>query len=103
MSALWDYMSKQHGLNLLGSEIEDILALARQEIELPDEDEINEMVKEISITSKGYDIPPEIEELHLELVQKGFIIGATKALCKVRNPYPKAMQFHRDDEEGITG
>jgi hypothetical protein len=78
MSALWDYMSKQHGLNLLGSEIDDILALARQEIDLPDEEEL-------------YRTAPEEESVASEKQALAWISGAKYAINKVRNPYPKTM------------
>ncbi len=80
MSALWDYMSKEHGLNLLGSEIDDILALARQEIELPEIHEAREVAESIRYgfksSSEGW---------------FGFIEGFKYALRKVRNPYPKPL------------
>lgn len=83
MSALFDYMSKQHGLNLLESEIDDILTLARQEIELPDEDEL-------------YATAPEEESVASEKEALAWISGAKYALNKVRNPYPKTIRFSKD-------
>lgn len=83
-SKLGEYLYSQHGLVLLGSEIDDILALARQEIELPDAEEVRTWFSNLNYT-------------------EAYFCGAMTALRKVRNPYPKPMHFHRDDEEGITG
>lgn len=80
MNTLWDYMSKQHGLNLLESEIDDILTLARQEIELPEDYEIEEGMNG----------------------DNNKIFGAKWMRAKVRNPYPKTIRFIRDDEEFFT-
>jgi len=94
MSALWDYMSKQHGLNLLESEIDDILTLARQEIELPSTEEvIQEAYVKFPYDNEG------IPDSH----SYSFCQGAEWALAKVRNPYPKTIRFIRDDEEGVMG
>jgi hypothetical protein len=71
---LWDYLNKEHGLILLESEINDILELARQEIELPDEDELKEACPQ--------ELLPRIS---------CWIQGAKWALAKVRNPYPKKV------------
>ncbi|OQB03951.1 MAG: hypothetical protein BWY21_02125 [Parcubacteria group bacterium ADurb.Bin216] len=69
MSKLWEYLAKQYDLSLLDSEIDDILTLARQEIELPDREEIEEAMNG----------------------DNNKIYGAEWALAKVRNPYPKKL------------
>ena len=82
MSKLWDYLSKEHGLNLLDSEINDILELARQEIELPDKEEID--AEEIELLDVG----------GTEWTKATPIVwreGVKWALNKVRNPYPKQI------------
>lgn len=87
-SDLWNHMADIHGLTLLGSEINDILELARQEIELPSDEEV-------------------LEEAHRQIHHEKwnevalFFSGAKWALNKVRNPYPKTIQFLRDDEDGM--
>ncbi len=84
MSALWDYLSKEHGLTLVDSEIHDILELARQEIELPDEEEINDAFIEI-FDNKDH--------------RQGWHGGVEWALNKVRNPYPRIVRFTEDKED----
>ena len=71
---LWEHLAETYDLNLVGSEIDDILLLARQEIELPDENEI-------AIAS--------FDEIPINVIM--FSKGARWALNKVRNPYPKPM------------
>lgn len=84
---LWEYMSEQHGLTLLGSEIHDILELARQEIELPDEDEI-----EMHFLKDGDKIiDAGFTHSECSLIIRNRIAGAKWALDKVRNPYPKQI------------
>jgi len=83
---LWEYLNKEHGLNLLGSEIHDILELARQEIELPDEGDL-------------YANAPEQDSVAGERDALIWIEGAVWALNKVRNPYPKTIRFQEDPEE----
>lgn len=74
---LWEYMSKEHGLTLLESEIHEILSLARQEIELPDEEDyINESMNLIRETWGKYE-------------QQGWLKACKWYENKVRNPYPK--------------
>ena len=74
MAALWEYMNSQYGLSLLQSEIDDILTLARQEIELPDDNELKQACSQ--------ELPVRVS---------CWIQGARWALNKVRNPYPKPM------------
>jgi hypothetical protein len=84
-NGLWFYLSETHNLNLLGSEIDDILALARQEIELPDRDEITKYVDQEYHESVACDQDaPDLYALGVE-------VGITWALNKVRNPYPRKM------------
>jgi hypothetical protein len=97
MSALWNYMSKQHGLNLLESEIDDILTLARQEIELPTDEEIDEEF----YVDKEYAIK-NIMEFQDSVDMLNLRRGAKWAIANVRNPYPKSIRFLRDDEEFFT-
>lgn len=78
MNSLWDYMNSQYGISLTGSEIDDILALARQEIELPDEDEIR-----LNAFKETRQAPI--------IGHNWWYRGAQWALNKVRNPYPKPM------------
>ncbi len=75
---LWDYLNKEYGLILLESEIHDILEIARQEIELPDEEEL-------------YHTAPERESVASEKQALAWIDGAQYALNKVRNPIPRMM------------
>jgi hypothetical protein len=88
MSKLQEYLYDQYALVLLGSEIDDILALARQEIELMEECDITDLAADY-IESNGcygnlYD---------------SFRDGVRAALGKVRNPYPKTMRFTEDPDE----
>jgi hypothetical protein len=82
MSKLQEYLYDQYDLVLLGSEVDDILALARQEIELPSNDEVIEQ----AYVSFPYD-QEGIPDSH----SYSFCQGAEWALNKVRNPYPKPM------------
>jgi len=90
MSKLQEYMYDQYALVLLGSEIDDILALARQEIELPTKEEIEQkyptrgLVRVEDGTFKG---SATIEMWTNSMIQEGI----EWALAKVRNPYPKSM------------
>ena len=90
MSKLGDYLNKQHGLILLESEVNDILELARQEIELPDRDEIENkyptrgLVRMEDGKFKGC---ATVEMWQNAMIQEGI----NWALNKVRNPYPKIM------------
>jgi hypothetical protein len=82
MSKLQEYLYDQYALVLLGSEIDDILALARQEIELPSVDEC----VEAAYVAFPYD-NEGIPDSH----SYSFSQGVDWALGKVRNPYPKTM------------
>ena len=82
---LWDYLNKEHGLILLDSEINDILELARQEIELPDIDDIKEQFNDADWTN--HDLTMARQE------------GAIWAIDKARNPYPKSIRFKEDPDE----
>ncbi len=77
-SALGEYLYKQHGLILLGSEIDDILALARQEIELPQEEEVHDYL---------WDKREDYKEDTIWAFREGY----EWTVAKVRNPYPKPM------------
>jgi hypothetical protein len=86
MSKLQEYLYDQYDLILVQSEIDDILALARQEIELPAEEDIDK------------EFPIDKEYSHKSLTSfmdaietLNFRRGISWALNKVRNPYPKPM------------
>lgn len=89
MSALWDYLNKEHGLTLLESEIDDILALARQEIELPEREDFIEN----SILYQEFEGCPLYGDCVKNGLSNAFIHGAMTALNLVRNPYPKTIKF----------
>lgn len=80
---LADYLYNQYGLILLESEIHDILEIARQEIELPSDEEIEDKCCAIA--------NPESKKDFERGEWLGFKEGAKWALYKVRNPYPKTM------------
>jgi len=95
-SALGKYLYDQYGLILLGTEINDILEFARQEIELPDGNEIEDEFPVLQYKENAgkmfldnyqqwqtYDKQARENQLKQE--------GAVWALMKVRNPYPKPM------------
>ncbi len=87
---LWEYLNKEHGLILLESEINEILSLARQEIELPDKDEIEGQypTKGLVRLEDGCFRGSATIEMWTNLeIQKGI----EWALGRVRNPYPKEM------------
>ena len=89
-SALGEYLYKQYGLILLGSEIDDILALARQEVELPSQDEIEAKYPTrglVRIEDGKFKGSATIEMWQNSMIQEGI----EWALGKVRNPYPKPM------------
>lgn len=83
---LWEYMNTEHGLSLLDSEIHDILELARQEIELPDDEEVlNDVYTPTFMWSKD---------------TEGWVLATAEWFRdKVRNPYPKTIRFKEDPEE----
>jgi len=86
MSALWDYLNKEHGLTLLGSEIHDILELARQEIELPDYEELT------AYRDKEFESAKALGQTDADMYALGIEVGGVWMLNKVRNPYPKKMR-----------
>jgi hypothetical protein len=85
---LWDYLNKEHGLILLESEINDILELARQEIELPDDIEKSDRAADYINDNGAYGDKFD-----------AFKDGFDAALAKVRNPYPKSIRFQEDPDE----
>lgn len=91
MSKLQEYLYDQYALVLLGSEIDDILALARQEIELPGEDDyINESMNLVILPPPrgGYGGPDDFKG---KCEQQGWLKACKWYENKVRNPYPKPM------------
>jgi hypothetical protein len=96
-SNLWNHLYDTYGLTLLESEINDILHYARQEMELPDYEEMKDYVHQQFEESK------RLGQQDADMYALGVEVGAVWALSKIRNPYPKTIQFLRDDEEGITG
>ena len=90
ISRLMDYLESQYGLLLLGSEIDDILILARQEIELPDKEEIEQQYPTkglVRVEDGSFKGSATIEMWTNSEIQKGI----EWALSKVRNPYPKKL------------
>jgi hypothetical protein len=96
MSKLQEYLYDQYSLILLGSEIDDILALARQEIELPSGNDIEDEFPVLEYkTNAGKEFLDDYDKWaqndrkarENQLKQE----GAVWALMKVRNPYPKPM------------
>lgn len=85
MSALWDYMSKEHGLSLLESEVHDILELARQEIELPSYEELK------AYRDKQFEEAKALGQDDADMYALGIEVGGVWMLNKVRNPYPKPL------------
>lgn len=76
-SKLRDYLESYHNIILTDSELDDILNIARQEIRLPDDKEIDDMVEEIR-RNKWFD----------GRFAGAMIYGANLMKEKVRNPYP---------------
>lgn len=81
---IWEYMSEQHDITLLESEVHEIIRLAQAEMELPDEEEITTYADEQYLMIIG-NVRYTKEAAH------DFIQGANWALGKVRNPYPKQI------------
>lgn len=81
---LWDYLNKEYGLILLESEINDILEIARQEIELPSE-------KDRQIAMISYAESSPFGDISYDSVEEIWREGALWYENKVRNPYPKTM------------
>jgi hypothetical protein len=78
MSKLDNFLYNEHGLILTESELNDVLELARQEIELPTVDEALE-----EVYTPEYAWSKETE---------GWVIATAKwFIDKVRNPYPKQI------------
>lgn len=77
---LWNYLNKEYGLILLESEIHEILEIARQEIELPEECDISDASADYIEDHGSYGN-----------LFEAFKDGFRYALNKVRNPYPKIM------------
>jgi len=90
MSKLSEYLYSQYNLVLLESEVNDILELARQEIELPSQEEIESKypTSGLVIAEGGrFKGCATIEMWSNAVAQEGI----KWALNKVRNPYPKPM------------
>jgi len=83
---LWDYLNKEYGLILLESEINDILEIARQEIELPDEEEYKE--QSCFLIRQGICDPTDLKG---KWEQQGWLKACKWYEDKVRNPYPRTM------------
>jgi hypothetical protein len=84
MSKLQQHFMKEHDLMLLDSEVHDILELARQEIELPTTEELDEWADMCAINTTTDNTTGPI-------IKAALFLGGTWALGKVRNPYPKPM------------
>ena len=96
MSKLRDYIESYHGIILLDSELDDILTLARQEIELPNGNDIEDEFPVIEYEKRANEVFLKDENKWKlfscqardnKLKQE----GAIWALAKVVNPYPKVM------------
>jgi hypothetical protein len=85
---IWEYISEQHGLTLLESEVHEIIRLARAEMELPDEDEIHAYISKEFEASAKLNQPASFYAL-------GIDVGIHWALAKVRNPYPQTINFKK--------
>ena len=98
---IWEYMSEQHGITLLESDVHEIIRLARAEMEFPDAEEIERQYPtrgRVRTEDGKFKGSATLEMWQNSEVQKGI----EWALNKVRNPYPKTIQFLRDDEDGVT-
>ena len=96
MSKLRDYIESYHNIILTDSELDDILTLARQEIELPTGNDIEDEFPVIEYVN-------EADKVFLKDENKWKLFssqardnklkqeGAIWALGKVLNPYPKVM------------
>jgi hypothetical protein len=85
MSKLQEYLYDYYNLILLGSEVDDILVLARQEIELPDYEELK------AYRDKEFEEAKAHGQTDADMYALGIEVGGVWMLNKVRNPYPKAM------------
>jgi hypothetical protein len=92
---LWDYLNKEHGLILVDSEINDILELARQEIELPEVEEF----QEVSELYQEFEGCPIYGDCVKDGLARAFRNGCSTALNKVRNPYPQTVKFTKDPDD----
>jgi hypothetical protein len=88
MSKLQQHFMKEHDLMLLDSEINDILELARQEIELPDYEELKEY------RDKEFESAKALGQSDADMYALGIEVGGVWMLNKVRNPYPKPMNLN---------
>ena len=79
---LWEYMNKEHGLSLLDSEIQEILSLARQEIELPAKEEMIDFMWD------------NRDWLNSD-TKASFEWGWEWTCNKIRNPYPQTIRFEK--------
>ena len=86
-SKLAEYLYHQYGLTLLGSEIHDILWLAKDEIELPDYEEMKDYVNQQFEESK------RSGQKDADMYALGVEVGAVWALNKIRSPYPRNIRF----------
>lgn len=85
---LRDYLNKEYELILLDSEINDILELARQEIELPDDIEKSDRAADYIEDNGSYGN-----------LFDAFKDGFEMALNRVCNPYPKSIRFIEDTDD----
>jgi hypothetical protein len=79
---LYDYLYDTYDVLSIGTERDEIISLARQEMRLPSETEI----KEASNLYAEFEGCPLFGECGFE--DKHFRDGVEWALSKVRNPYP---------------
>jgi hypothetical protein len=96
MSKLWDYLSGQHRLTLTESELHDILWLAKDEIELPDLEEIKEY------SDNEFNSAKSLGQEGADMYALGVAVGINWALNKVRNPYPRNIKFIKAGTGGET-
>jgi len=94
MSNLREYLESYHGLTLLSSEVDDILSLARMEIDLPTNEEI------INESRDGFE--DDSGDPFDQVFRKGFRLGATWVINKIKNPYPIEINFTDKPERDIT-
>ena len=88
MSKLQENLYDQYRLVLIGSEIDDILALARQEIPLIEECDISDLAAEYIETNGCYGNLFDC-----------FKDGVRMGLGKVRSPFPRSMRFTQGPDE----
>lgn len=95
---LWEYFSEQHDLNLLGSDIHEIIELSRKEMELPTEEDIETEIFNREVAWKDDEMWEDKADWS-EKEEQIFTLGANWALDKVRNPYPQSIRFKKDPDE----